>query len=257
MVAHRRRPTPAEPNRSGAHFLRRDVAADLVAASGVGASDLVFDLGAGAGALTVPLAATGARVVAVERDAQLARRLARRLADAPNVTVVRADLRTVDLPRRTFRVVANLPFATTTAVVHRLVDPAGTRLDAADLVLQRQAAQRLAAWAATPAGAWWGARYRLSVGRTLSPTCFHPPPSVGAAVLRIRRVRLPPGAEATLARILRERARAPHRPVRAVLAGRLGAGQLRALGIEPGTASGLVAPVAWAAVAAALAATRS
>ena len=38
----------------------------LVAAAGIGAGDLVLDIGAGAGAITRPLVAAGARVIAVE-----------------------------------------------------------------------------------------------------------------------------------------------------------------------------------------------
>ena len=218
------------------------------------AGELVFDLGAGAGALTAPLVLLGARVVAVERDAALVERLTRRFAGAPTVRVIRADVRTIALPRRPFRVVANLPFATTTDVVRRLIEPAGTALAAADLVVQREAAHRLAAYAKDPAGAWWGARFTVSVGRSLGPRCFQPPPRVAAAVLRIRRVPLPKAADAALARVLRESARGLHRPVRTVLSGWLGPGQLRALGIDPRSPVGQLAPSSWRAIASALAA---
>ena len=50
----------------GWHPLRADWAARLVAGSPVTRRDVVCDLGAGLGALTAPLAATGARVIAVE-----------------------------------------------------------------------------------------------------------------------------------------------------------------------------------------------
>ena len=48
-------------------------------ASSVTESELVLEIGAGRGALTVPLASRGARVLAVERDAIWARRLEDRL----------------------------------------------------------------------------------------------------------------------------------------------------------------------------------
>jgi 23S rRNA (adenine-N6)-dimethyltransferase len=220
----------------------------------VSAGDLVFDLGAGAGALTAPLVLLGARVVAVERDAALVERIARRFAGTPAVRVIRADVRTIALPRRPFHVVASLPFATTAAVVRRLVEPAGTALVAAELVVQREAAHRLAAYAKDPAGAWWGARFTVSVGRSLGPGCFQPPPSVAAAVLRIRRVRLPKAADAALARVLRECAQGLHRPARTALSRWLGPGQLRALGIDPRSPVGQIAPPSWRAIAEALAA---
>jgi hypothetical protein len=48
-----------------------------------GQGDLVFDLGAGYGAITTALAASGARVIAVERDQRLAGRLRRRFDGHP------------------------------------------------------------------------------------------------------------------------------------------------------------------------------
>src|SRR5262245_18815437 len=66
-VVGRARPVP---NHAGAHFLQdRGVAAELVRRAGVRPGDLVLDLGAGSGAITAPLAAAGARVLAIERDA--------------------------------------------------------------------------------------------------------------------------------------------------------------------------------------------
>ena len=62
----------------GRHFLRSSkLAAELVRAARVQRDDLVLDLGAGAGALTAPLARHAGRVVAVEIDRDLAAALAR------------------------------------------------------------------------------------------------------------------------------------------------------------------------------------
>ncbi len=66
----------------------------------------MLDLGAGGGAITLPPAATGARVLAVERDERLARRLARGFANDERVRVVTGDLERIPLPRRRYQVVA-------------------------------------------------------------------------------------------------------------------------------------------------------
>ncbi|MPY86250.1 MAG: methyltransferase domain-containing protein, partial [Actinophytocola sp.] len=96
------------------HLLRSPaIAAALVRSADVGSGDLVLDLGAGTGAITRPLAATGARVLAIERDADFVARLSAELSRR-NVRVVRADLRTVPLPRREYTVVASIPYSIST-----------------------------------------------------------------------------------------------------------------------------------------------
>ena len=76
----------------------------------------------------------------------------RRLAEQePLLTVVRADAADLRLPRRPFRVVSSPPYAVSTALLARLLGP-GSRLESADLVLQRQLARRWAAGQAPGAG---------------------------------------------------------------------------------------------------------
>jgi 23S rRNA (adenine-N6)-dimethyltransferase len=176
----------------GQHFLgSRRLAAQLVADAGVGRAHRVVDLGAGAGALTAPLAATGASILAVELDAELARDLALTFAGAPNVTVWRADVCDVPLPMTPYRVVANPPFAHTAVVLRRLLDAPGGGLERADLVVQWQVARhRARVDAGAPAdllGASWGPWWRFARGRRLPAACFRPRPSVDAAVLVVTR----------------------------------------------------------------------
>jgi 23S rRNA (adenine-N6)-dimethyltransferase len=177
----------------GQHFLAGGwLAAELVEQAGVGDGDLVVEIGAGSGVLTEALARRAGRVVAVECDPRLAERARGRLADFGNVRVVTADALALPLPRRPFRVVANLPFGSTAAILRRLLGDPRTRLERADLVLQEQAARRYAARRpSTPETVAWGAWYELRTGRRLGPACFQPPPRVGAAVLVARRRRPP------------------------------------------------------------------
>lgn len=165
----------------GWHALTPEWAAWIVESAGVAAGDVVLDLGAGTGALTDPLLARGARVVAVElhpgRSADLRARYGER------VSVVRTDVRDLRLPRRPFRVVASPPYGASTDVVRLLLSC--PRLLSADLVLQRAAVRRMVL---SPPGARHAHRYLLDAGMPVPRRAFRPPPRVNSAVLRIRRL---------------------------------------------------------------------
>lgn len=151
----------------------------------MGPGDLVVDLGAGSGRLTAELAAIAGRVVAVELDPRWAELLGGRWE---NVDVVRADAASVRLPRREFRVVANLPFEGTNAILRHLLDDPAVPLLRADLVVQwGVAVKRGLPWPSTASGVLWGAWYELSVARRLAPADFDPAPSVDAGVLVVER----------------------------------------------------------------------
>ena len=167
------------PRPAGRHHLKPAEARRLVERAGIRAGDLVVDLGAGHGAITAPLVEAGARVLAVELDRRAVRVLQARFAGVDAVTVVHADLLSVRLPGRPFRVVANLPFATTSDAMRRLLDPR-LALQRADLVLQRAAARR---WAG--AG---GRTFAVHVDGNVDRRAFEPPPKVDAAVLVARRI---------------------------------------------------------------------
>jgi 23S rRNA (adenine-N6)-dimethyltransferase len=155
----------------------------------------VVELGAGRGALTDALADRAAHVLAVELDPELVSILADRYTSVRNVTVLCADARDTPLPANPYRVLANLPFGVTSAVLRRLLDAPAGGLERADLILQWQVARARARASNGPPtdllGARWGPWWEFHRGRRLPATCFRPRPSVDAAVLVVTR-RHPP-----------------------------------------------------------------
>jgi 23S rRNA (adenine-N6)-dimethyltransferase len=147
----------------GQHFLRSPrLASQIVRDAAVPRGALVLDIGAGFGRLTAPLLTTGARVIAVEMDPKLARGLERRY---PVARVVCEDALTMALPRQPFRVIANLPFNISTAMLRRLV--ASPQLERADLIVARGFALKSG----------------LPITRWLPRREFMPPPSTDAAIV--------------------------------------------------------------------------
>lgn len=153
----------------------------------------MLDIGAGQGALTGPLIQAGARVIAVELHPGRAEALRRRFGTAngdvgggtngrasaaSGVTVVQADAASLRLPRQRFRVVASPPYGITAGLLSLLLAP-GSRLVAADLVLQRAAVRKYAERRVRGC--------RLTQGLAVPRRAFTPPPRVDSAVLVIRR----------------------------------------------------------------------
>jgi 23S rRNA (adenine-N6)-dimethyltransferase len=190
VSAQRRTHRDARRRRLGQNFLEPELAREIVAACDVRTDELVVEVGAGAGALTLPLARCGAEVIAVERDPDWAARLRARLAGVAShrVRVVESDFLRLSLPARPFRVVASLPFGVTTEIFRRLFDDPRTPLERADLIVQWEVARKRAesppstllstAWAP-----WW--EFRL--GRRLPASAFRPVPRVDAGLLSARR----------------------------------------------------------------------
>jgi 16S rRNA (adenine1518-N6/adenine1519-N6)-dimethyltransferase len=160
-----------------------------------GPDETFLEIGAGGGALTLPLAAGARRVVAVEIDPPLAERLRGR---APaNVEVVHGDALRLDLAAlvpRGSRLVGNLPYAISSPLLRRFL---GLRRHVRDLhvMLQEEVARRVAAGPGSKEygvlSVLYGLWSDLAVPLRFPPGAFDPPPKVGSAVLRARFLREP------------------------------------------------------------------
>lgn len=176
--------------RLGQHFLRPASVERLVRVIDPRPRDTFLEIGPGAGALTLPLAARAGRVVAVELDAALAGRL--RGHAPPNVEIVEGDALKVDLEALVpegSRLVGNLPYYVSSPLLRRFLD---LRRHVVDLhvMIQEEVARRVA----SPPGsrdygilsvcyALWA---DVDIPLRFPPGAFSPPPKVRSAVLRAR-----------------------------------------------------------------------
>lgn len=174
MAAATPRPGVASrPRRWGWHPLTAEWAEAVVAGSPVRPGEVVVDLGAGDGALTLPLARAGCRVLAVELHPHRAAVLRRR-AGQLSVSVLEVDIEEFRWPGHAFRVVANPPYAGINALVGTLTRLRWLR--SADLVVAEGAARGLAR------------RHpgRVRLGERLPRAAFRNPPPGSARVVQLR-----------------------------------------------------------------------
>jgi 23S rRNA (adenine-N6)-dimethyltransferase len=167
------------------NFLKDErTASRIVAESGAGRNDLVVEIGAGEGMLTHQLARVAERVVAVEYDPYWVMRLRESFSAHDNVLVVQADARMLSLPEEPFMVVANIPFCSTTSLLHRLLDDPTNTLQSAHLVVQKQVALKHTRPGRTTLKTLnWSPWYKFSAGLHLPADAFHPKAGVDACLM--------------------------------------------------------------------------
>jgi 16S rRNA (adenine1518-N6/adenine1519-N6)-dimethyltransferase len=188
------------PEKLGQHFLtdaswQERIARAIRIDGGVWA-----EIGAGHGEMTVRLAPRAGKVLAIELDPRLARRLREVVALYENVAVVEGDVLAVDFAKLTggerFSVYGNLPYYITSPILHRLFEIAD-RILAIHVVMQFEVAARIVArpgrrdYGYLSVVSQWFSRPEISF--RIPPGAFRPRPNVASALVSLRM----PGARAT------------------------------------------------------------
>ncbi len=155
--------------------------------------DTVVEIGAGRGALTEILVEKAAKVFAIELDRDLIPVLRERFGTLPNFELVDADALTIDFSIFTRtehkpKLVANLPYNISTAILQRLIDQ---RFVFSEMILmfQREVANRISA---RPGNSERGfltvlveAAFSVEKLFDVSPKAFMPQPKVVSAIVRL------------------------------------------------------------------------
>ncbi len=182
----------------GQNFLVSRAALErIVAAADPSRQDLVLEIGPGLGGLTQRLAETCGGVIALELDGRFISPLREVLSPYPNVCILQGDILRVDIgellgksgfssPPLIYKVVSNLPYYATSAILRHLLE-AARKPCLLVVTVQREVAERMVA---TP-----GRMSLLAVSvqfygspkivARLAKGAFYPPPEVDSAVVRI------------------------------------------------------------------------
>lgn len=130
----------------GQHWLKdRDVLDSIAAAAELNQGEVVLEIGPGLGTLTSSLLKTGASVVSVEFDKDLASKLPGQFP-GKDLKVVNQDILQFDLNQlpKDYKVVANVPYYITSKIVNMLMT-AKNRPSITVLLVQKEVAERIAA----------------------------------------------------------------------------------------------------------------
>ena len=204
----------------------------------------IVEIGPGQAALSTELAASGADLLLLEIDRDLAATLARRFGATPNVELVTADALDTDFgalaDEGPIRLVGNLPYNISTPLLFHVLRWSGRIVDM-HFMLQREVVDRMAAQPGSKR------RGRLSLSCqlhcavhplfTVPPEAFSPRPRVESAVVRLLPHAHPPvqlddpnGFERVVAQAFSMR----RKTLRNSLRGLADPAQLEGAGIDPG-----------------------
>lgn len=183
-------------NFPGQHLMHnKRLAKELVGLARIQPDEIVVDIGAGTGVLTLPLAEAAKRVLAVENDPKLAEKLTQKIKQESkaNITIIQRDILQVHLPRTPYCVVANIPYSITTPILGMLLDQPTQPFQRAVFVVEKGAAKRFTTVPITnPRILKWRIWFEIKIGRTIPPDQFSPPPRVDSAVMTVDRIKQPP-----------------------------------------------------------------
>lgn len=178
------------PDKSlGQHWLRdREVLAHIAECAELLPDDTVLEIGPGLGTLTSELLRHAGRVLAVEFDPALARKLPGQFP-GKDLQVMNEDILQFDLSvlPKGYKVVANVPYYITSKIVQKLMT-AENKPSIAVLLVQKEVAERIAAKPGDMSVLAISAQVfaEASLGDIVPAELFTPPPKVDSQVVILK-----------------------------------------------------------------------
>ncbi|QYO66039.1 16S rRNA (adenine(1518)-N(6)/adenine(1519)-N(6))-dimethyltransferase RsmA [Leptolyngbya sp. 7M] len=155
--------------------------------------DTIVEIGPGRGALTEHLVASGAQVIAIELDNELADILDDRFSGSSNFKVVQGNAIEIDLsklisPNTKAKLVANLPYYISTAILQHFIKQR-EHLSELVLMFQKEVVERITAEPGSSERGYLtvlvGAAFEVEKLFYVPPAAFRPVPKVQSSVVRL------------------------------------------------------------------------
>lgn len=177
----------------GQHFLTSGSALTAIVETGtIEHGETILEIGPGKGVLTRELLVAGAKVIAIEKDRELVTLLKQKFAQqiaSRRLTVREGDILTTNINNKRYKVIANIPYYITGAIIEKFLS-AEQQPEHMVLLVQKEVAERIVARD--------GKESILSLSvkvygtprlvKTVSRGAFSPPPTVDSAILSIANI---------------------------------------------------------------------
>lgn len=175
------------PNFSGQHLMHnKKLINEIVNQAKISAHDLVLDLGAGKGALTLVLSIRARKVLAVEYDQKFIKKLNQ--LEMKNTVIIEQNILKITLPREHFVVVSNIPYAITTPIMKMLLNNPSSSFQRGVIVMEKGVANRFTSnFVKDPYIIAWKMWFDIQYVKGISRKNFSPPPRVDSAMIKINR----------------------------------------------------------------------
>lgn len=225
-----------KPKKSlGQNFLRDKIVLDkIIQSAELSADDFVLEVGPGEGVLTERLIKCTKKVVAIEIDSELEKKLQTKFKNVKNIEIINADILEINLPELIvetrhrlvleskpiddaisiktrqclvstddninypYKVIANIPYYITSPIIRLFLE---TKYPPTEMILmvQKEVAERICAKAGKLSILALSVQYYASAELlfTVPKTAFFPVPEVDSAVIKITRHEKPAYAEAS------------------------------------------------------------
>ncbi len=190
---------PEPKKRLGQHFLRDTGVIDrIIRWINPHPDDIILEIGAGDGALSLRLAPKVSQLHAIELDRDRIAGLESALRHFDTVKIVHEDILRLNIetfaescfhPGKRFRIIGNLPYNISTAIIQKFLH-CSEPLHDMKFMVQTEVAQRIAA---SPGGRQYGFfsvlcqhHCDVKIGFKVSPSCFVPRPKVSSSVITLK-----------------------------------------------------------------------